>query len=619
MKKIFFSLLLLLSASTLSLGQTIDRMEPPFWWAGMNNPELQLMAYGPNIGELQVSLENYSGAKLTSVTRLENPNYLVIDLILSPEAKPGNLNLLFKKSDKTVISHSYELKQRREGSAMREGFNTSDVMYLITPDRFANGDPDNDTVEGLKEKANRKFKGGRHGGDIKGILDNLDYIKEMGFTAIWVNPVLENDMERFSYHGYSTTDFYRVDSRFGTNEDYQELSRKAKEMGIKLIMDMIVNHNGSEHWWMKDLPASDWVNYQKEFLDGEYKITSHRKSTIQDPYVSQKDLDDYVDGWFVPTMPDLNQNNPYMATYLTQNSIWWVEYADLAGIRMDTYSYPEQDYMTEWTCDVMAEYPHFNIVGEEWNLNPSIVAYWQKGKQNPNGYTSCLPSLMDFPLQSGVVEGLNEKETNFSGWIKTYERLANDFIYADPMNMVIFPDNHDMQRFYSQVNEDFDLFKLGITYFLTVRGVPQIYYGTEILMTSSSDHGIVRSDFPGGWAGDKVNAFTGKGLSAKEKEAQDFFKTLLNWRKNNAAVHNGKLMHFNPKEGVYVLFRYTDREKVMVVLSKNDKAVSLDLSRFSEVLSGQNTQGKEILSGRDISLKGSLEVPAMTPMVIEIK
>ncbi|MCB0855607.1 MAG: cyclomaltodextrinase N-terminal domain-containing protein, partial [Bacteroidetes bacterium] len=429
------------------------------------------------------------------------PNYLVIDLEISDQAKPGTLVLNFKRGDENVVSVNYELQKRREGSASREGFNPSDVMYLITPDRFANGNPENDEVAGLKEKSDRKFKGGRHGGDIKGILDNLNYIKDMGFTAIWVNPVLENDMEKFSYHGYSTTDFYKVDARFGTNEDYVLLSKKAKEIGIKLIMDMIINHNGSEHWWMKDLPTSDWVNYQQEFLEGEYHITSHRKATIQDPYVSQKDLDEYVDGWFVPTMPDLNQNNPYMAKYLTQNSIWWVEYADLDGIRMDTYSYPEQDYMTEWTCDVMEEYPRFNIVGEEWHLNPSIVAYWQKGKENSNGYTSCLPSLMDFPLQSGVVEGLNAKETSFSGWVNTYDRLANDFIYADPSNMVTFPDNHDMQRFYSQVNEDYDLFKLGIAYFLTVRGIPQIYYGTEILMTSSSDHGIVRSDFPGGWKG----------------------------------------------------------------------------------------------------------------------
>ena len=618
MIRYFLSLVILSILPFIGLTQKIEHMEPPFWWAGMVNPELQLMAYGQNIGELRVSIEDYEGVKLKTVTTLENPNYLVIDLVLSPDVKPGSFDINFNDGKKTITTYEYTLNQRREGSAMRQGFNTSDVMYLITPDRFANGNPDNDEIAGMKEKPNRKFKGGRHGGDIKGILDNLDYIKEMGFTAIWVNPVLENDMPQYSYHGYSTTDFYKVDSRFGSNEEYQELSKKASEMGIKMIMDMIVNHNGSEHWWMKDLPMSDWVNFQDEFLKDEYKITSHSKATIQDPYVSEKDLKDFVEGWFVTTMPDLNQNNPYMAKYLIQNAIWWVEYADLAGIRMDTYPYPGKEYMSEWTCALMAEYPNFNIVGEEWHLNPAIVAHWQKGKENPNGHTSCLPSLMDFPLQFSVTEGLNEKETSFSGLVKTYEMLANDFLYADPMNLVVFPDNHDMMRFYSQVNEDVDLFKLGITYFLTVRGIPQIYYGTEILMASDGDHGIVRSDFPGGWAGDKVNGFTGEGLTNEQKEAQLFFKILLNWRKGNEVVHNGKLMHFRPQDGVYVIFRYNENGKVMVILNKSNKEVELDTARFGEVL-GDASKGREILTGKAVSLSGSFKVPGMTPMVIEVE
>ena len=613
--KLFFLSVIFMFFFFKSDAQTIERMEPPFWWAGMVNPELQLMAYGQNIADLDVELEAYEGVELTAVTKLQSPNYLVLDLRLDPEVKPGAINIHFKRGKESIIKHEYVLRKRKEGSAQREGFNTSDVMYLITPDRFVNGNPENDYVEGMKEKPNRSFIGGRHGGDIKGILDKLDYIKDMGFTAIWVNPVLENDMEEYSYHGYSTTDFYKVDTRFGSNEEYLELSKKANEMGIKMIMDMIVNHCGSEHWWMKDPPSADWVNHQDKLPDWQsIPITSHKKATVQDPYVSEADSKAFTDGWFVHTMPDLNQQNPYMATYLIQNSIWWVEYADLAGIRMDTYPYPDKDYMTDWTCQVMAEYPNLNIVGEEWNGNPAIVAHWQEGKLNANGYTSCLPSLMDFPLQEQVVQGLN------SDLNRMYEMLALDFIYADPSNFVVFPDNHDMSRFYTQVNEDFDLFKLGIAYFLTVRGIPQIYYGTEVLMKNpgTTDHGVIRSDFPGGWAGDKVNGFTGEGLTKQQKEAQAFFKKLLNWRKDNNIIHRGKLMHFTPQDDIYVLFRYYDEGKVMVVLSKNKETVSLDLGRFAEML-GDASKGKEVISGKEVTLKGSLEVPAMTPMIIEIQ
>ncbi len=606
--------------SNMLVAQSLDRVEPPFWWTGMKNPELQLMVYSENVADLSVAIEDYDGVELRQVTRLQSPNYLVIDLRLSPDVKPGSFEISFNRGRRTLYSYDYELNEREEGSADRAGFNTSDVMYLITPDRFANGNPDNDTIDGLKEAANRENIGGRHGGDIRGIIDNLDYIGDMGFTAIWVNPVLENDMERYSYHGYSTTDFYKVDSRFGSNEEYRELGLKAKEKGIKMIMDMIVNHNGSEHWWMKDLPTSDWVNFQDEYLRGEYRITSHRKATIQDPYVSQTDLSDFVDGWFVTTMPDLNQRNPYMAKYLIQNTIWWIEYAGLDGIRMDTYPYPGKEFMTDWTCQVMNEYPNFNIVGEEWHGNPSIVAHWQRGKENPNGYTSCLPSLMDFPLQEKLTKALNDKQTRWSGWLSAYETLANDFVYADPFNLVVFPDNHDMSRFFTQVNENYNLFRLGIAYYMTIRGIPQIYYGTEILMNNpgTTDHGIIRSDFPGGWSRDEINGFTGAGLSEQQNDAQAFMKKLLNWRKGNTVVHNGGLLHYNPKDGIYVLFRMNEEGKVMTVLSKNENDFELDLSRFSEGL-GDATSGYEVISDNDVSLETTLMVPAMSPMIIEIR
>ena len=600
--------------------QSPDRVEPPFWWTDMKNPTLQLLVHGDQIASLDVSITAYPGLELKQVTTLQSPNYLVLDLLLKEGVQPGTFQIRFKKGNKTVFRYDYQLKQREPGSAERQGFSSSDVLYLVTPDRFVNGNPANDEVAGMKEKPNRAFQGGRHGGDIAGLSQSLGYIRDMGYTAIWLNPVLENDQPDYSYHGYATTDYYKVDPRYGSNDEYLAFSRKAREYGIGLIMDMIVNHCGSSHWWMDDLPASDWLNYQQEFLEGEYHITTHRKTITQDPYASKGDTREFVDGWFVPTMPDLNQRNPFMARYLIQNTIWWVEYAGITGIRMDTYPYPDKAFMAEWTCQVMNEYPNFNIVGEEWNETPAIVAHWQRGKSNPGGYTSCLPGLMDFPLQAKVTQGLMADETNWSGLVYLYEALANDFTYADPSNLVIFPDNHDMSRFYTQVNESYDLFRLGITYYLTTRGIPQLYYGTEILMTNpgTTDHGIIRSDFPGGWEGDTISAFTGQGLSSRQLEAQDFLRKLLNWRKDNTVIHTGKLMHFNPKNGIYVLVRYTDDRKVMVVLSKNTQDTDLELARFREVI-GNSQKGFEVLTGQSLDMTQTLRVPAMTPMVIEVR
>ena len=407
------------------------------------------------------------------------------------------MTFFLKKTGKEKLSHRFTLLAREKGSADRQGFTNDDVMYLITPDRFANGNPHNDTIKGLKEKADRSNPEGRHGGDLQGVADHLDYIADMGFTALWLNPVQENDMARTSYHGYAVTDFYKVDPRLGSNEEFKDLSKAAKEKGIKMIMDMIMNHCGSEHWWMKDLPSTDWINYGGKFVG-----TNHIHSTVQDPYASQADKKLFTEGWFVKQMPDMNQRNPLLAQYLIQNTIWWIEFAGLDGIRMDTYPYPDKDFMTHWSCSVMDEYPKFSIVGEEGSLNPAIVAYWQAGNNNRDGYTSCLGSLMDFPMQDALVKGLNgsEKEWNH-GLIKMYEMLANDFIYPDPYNLVIFADNHDQSRFFTQINEDFDLFKMGIAYILTMRGIPQIFYGTEILMKNPDGKvdAVIRSDFPGGW------------------------------------------------------------------------------------------------------------------------
>ncbi|MCL3781892.1 alpha-amlyase [Prolixibacteraceae bacterium JC049] len=614
MKRILTLLVLALLVGNVTAAKyQINHLEPAFWWVGMKNPNLQLLVHGDNIANLRPQID-YAGIEIKSVSEVTNKNYLFVDLAIGAEAKPGKFAINFNKGKKTVVTYEYELLEREAGSANRIGFTPSDVMYLITPDRFANGDPANDNVEGLSEQADRTYKGGRHGGDIRGIINHLDYIADMGFTSVWVNPVLENNQPKYSYHGYSTTDYYKVDERFGTNEEYAELSKKAKERGVGLIMDMIVNHCGSEHWWMKDLPSEDWINF-----GGEFAQTSHKRTTVQDKYASKEDLKQFADGWFVKTMPDLNQRNPFMATYLIQNTIWWIEYAGLQGIRMDTYPYPDADFMSKWTKEVMEEYPNFNIVGEEWSVNPAIVSYWQKGKVNHNGYKSYLPSLMDFPLQNALVEALNKEETWGTGWIKLYEMLANDFLYADPNNLVIFPDNHDMARIYNQLNHDIPSFNLAMVYFLTMRGIPQIYYGTEILMkhAAGSDHGLIRADFPGGWAGDKVNGFTGEGLSEKEKATQQFMKKLLNWRKGNEIIHNGKIMHYAPENGVYCIFRYTEKGKVMIVLNKNNEDVVLNTKRFYEMLNGDE-KAQDVISEKNFDMSSSITVPARTPLILEM-
>jgi len=589
----------------------INRIEPPNWWVGMKNPQVQLLVHGDNIKEATVSIK-HPGVEILAVHKAESPNYLFIDLDVS-KAVGGNFPITFKKGKRTIAAPVYTLLEREAASTEIKGFDNSDVLYLITPDRFVNGDTKNDAVAGLREAPDRTNKGGRHGGDIAGLSNSIDYLKDMGFTAIWLNPLLENDMEEYSYHGYSTTDFYKVDPRFGTNQEYRQLSKVAKSKGIKMIMDMIVNHCGSFHWWMDDLPMENWINQWPE-----YTGTNHRKTLLQDPYASTLDRRIFTDGWFVPTMPDLNQRNPFMATYLTQNAIWWIEYLGLSGIRMDTYPYPDMDYMTEWTERVMEEYPNFNVVGEEWNEEPAIVAYWQKGKKNPNGYTSELNSLMDFPVQAAAVRALKEEESWSGGLKGLYEVLAQDFLYADPSELVVFPDNHDMTRIFSQLDEDYDLYKMAMSFFLTIRGVPQLYYGTEILMTSTSDHGIVRTDFPGGWQGDMVNAFTGEGLTAQQKESKAFLKKLLNWRKTATSVHTGQLMHFIPNDGVYVYFRYDDQQQVMVILNKNEDTHQLDLDRFVERLDGV-VLGKDVISGQQFDMTEEITLPKKSALILELK
>ncbi|MFN4762552.1 glycoside hydrolase family 13 protein [Gillisia sp. Q332] len=619
MKKSLFILLFFLFYGSISMYSQIDRVEPPYWWSGMQAEELELMFYGKKIATYEPSIAQ--GVVLSKITRTENPNYIFVMLDLKG-LKAGIFKIDFNKDGKTAFSKNYELRERNKDSNLKEGFNSSDVIYLITPDRFANGSISNDVVKTMNEKTlDRKDDYGRHGGDIKGITNNLEYIDQMGFTAIWPSPVLTNDMKESSYHGYAMTDFYQVDPRFGTLEDYIELAQTAKNKGIKLIMDQVANHIGSEHWWIKDLPANNWINYQDEFLKNNIVVTNHRRTTNQDLYASVKDKNLMREGWFVSSMPDLNQNNPLLAKYLIQNSIWWIETLDLGGIRQDTYPYPDKQFMSNWAGAIMEEYPNFSIVGEEWSTNPLLVGYWQQGSNNKDGYESNLTSTMDFPMQKAIVEALTEEESWDNGFVKMYEGLANDFYYPSPENIMIFPDNHDMDRIFTQLNEDLELTKMALGYMLALPRIPQLYYGTEILMENTAkpgDHGLIRTDFPGGWKNDEVNAFTGTDLANDQEDMQSFLKKMLNYRKNSEAIHSGKTIHFAPENGVYTLFRIKNDETVSVIMNKNEEPISLDLNRFEEVgLLGK--QVKNILTDESFIFENNLEITSKGILLLTTK
>lgn len=571
----------------------INRIEPPHWWTGFVNTQLQLLVKHPNIGKTKPQID-YHGVTIEKVHKADSPNYLFIDLYISPEAKAGKFNITFKFKNEEELTQTYELKERLKRASDYVGFNSSDAIYLITPDRFANANPNNDSFQHLNEKTiDRSDDYARHGGDIQGITKHLDYITDLGFTALWASPLLTNDMPEASYHGYAITDYYQVDPRFGTLEEYIELSKKTKEKGIKLIMDQVANHCGLQHWWMQDLPFKDWINDQENFeankANWSHKTvnqSNHRRTANQDTYAANIDKQGLANGWFVKAMPDLNQRNPFMAKYIIQNSIWWIETLELGGIRQDTYPYPDKAFMANWAGAIMQEYPNFNIVGEEWSYNPLLIAYWQDGKANKDGYVSNLKSSMDFAMQKNIIEGLNEPESWNKGLVKLYEGLANDFAYQNPKDIMVFLDNHDKSRVFTELKGNVANTKMALSYMLMLPRIPQIYYGTEILMNDfkkPGDHGLIRTDFSGGWQGDAVNAFTGEGLTKDQKAMQAYLKKLLNFRKQSKAIHNGKTIHFAPEEGVYVLARLNGDEVVVHIINKNEASYNLGLSRFEEL------------------------------------
>lgn len=615
--KIFKLILFLTALFDISYAQ-IQHVEPLHWWVGMKNPNLQLLINGNNICQTTPYI-NFPGVTIKKINKADSKNYLFLDMLIAKNTKPGAFDISFKKDGKEVYHYRFELKQRQQDAAQFKGFNSSDAIYFIVPDRFANGDYSNDVIDGMREKiSDRNSPVGRHGGDIRGIINHLDYIKDMGFTAIWPTPMLENDMEKYSYHGYAITNHYKVDPRFGTLEDYKELAAKAKQKGLKLIFDEVLNHIGLGYWWMKDLPFKTWLNYPDKYVQ-----SNHRRTTNQDLYASAYDIDLWKRGWFDNTMPDINGENPFMANYLIQNTIWWIETLQLGGVRQDTYGYSDKTFLRNWTCTIMNEYPNFNIVGEEWSTNPLITSYWQRGKINHDGYKSCLTTIMDFPLQDALVKSLtgNEDASYNNAFTKLYEALANDFVYPNPNQIMVMGDNHDMDRLFMQLNQDVDLMQMAITYLLTIRGIPQIYYGTEILMDNTGHHkvdGLIRSDFPGGWKNDTVNAFTQTGLSVSQVNIQNYLKQLLNWRKQNPVIANGKTLHFAPFNGVYVYFRFNKEKIVMVVMNKNTAAVNIETKRFEELLKNKTTATK-VLSNETFSIQTSFTVPAKSATVFEIK
>lgn len=616
MKRKFLLLFFYVLTSVAGFAQipALERIEPSFWWAGMKDPELQLIVHGDKIAERSVSLQ-YPGVQLSAVHKVENPNYLFVDLLIAPDAAPGSFAITFSKKGTKKLVYNYRLEQRDHSPNRIQGVTSKDFIYLIMPDRFANGDERNDVIKGMKETTlNRDSMYYRHGGDIQGIIDHLDYLKDLGVTTLWLNPVLENDEPKTSYHGYANTENYKIDPRFGTNELYKNLADECHAHGMKVIKDLVHNHVGSEHWTIKDMPSKDWVHQWPVFTK-----SSFRDQVLFDPYAADNDKKQMTDGWFDSHMPDMNQANPYVRKYFTQSHIWWIEYAGIDGFRLDTYAYNDAGYMAEWARAIKAEYPRFTFFAETWVHGIPNQAFFTQGNTVNRGFDTELPGVTDFQCLWAINEALNGKFGWDEGVTRLYTTIASDFVYQDPARNVVFLDNHDLSRFYSVVGEDFNKYKSGIAWLLTARGIPEMYYGTEILMKNFSDpDGKVREDFKGGWPGDKENKFTAEGRTEKENEAFNYVRTLANYRKNNAVLQTGRLMQYVPENGIYVYFRYNDEKTVMVIMNTGDKEENLDTSRFAQRIAGFNS-AIEVTSGENLSSIQTIKAPAKTTLVLELK
>ncbi len=610
--------------------EQVTRVEPLSWWVGMKT-DLQLLVQGAGISEYDVAIEGGKGVSVEKINKAESPNYLFVDVDVAADAQPGTYYIVFSK-DGQSFKYPYEIAAREAGSAERQSFTTADMVYLIMPDRFANGDASNDSTEDTAEDANRANDHGRHGGDIQGVIDHLDYISELGATYIWTTPFLEDNAPRGSYHGYAASDYYHIDSRFGSNELYKTLVEKAREKGIGIIMDIVPNHCGTEHWWMNDLPFQDWIHQ----FDA-YTGTNVAFSTNMDPNASQKDLYIQESGWFVPSMVDMNLDNPYVLQYFIQWGVWWIEYSGLNGFRVDTYPYNEKGPASEWCKAIMTEYPNFNIVGECWTSSIPQLAYWQGGNANKDGFDSHLPSIMDFPLHDAMRAALAEDEGGWGmGMTKVYDILSHDFVYHDLSKMLIFPGNHDTARIGDMVRKDPRALKIAMTMMATMRGIPQIFAGDELMFVSSrpdnvGDHPGLRVDFPGGWEGDEIDLFTAEGreaqthntdgLKVEKGQAADLFNyvsRLFQWRKTADVIHNGKTMHFMTRDNTYAYFRYNDEAAVFVYINNNLEPVNVPWSYYSEITEGLQG-GVDVLTGESVEISDATVVAPKTALVVEYK
>lgn len=610
---------------TIRAAVKIDRIDPANWFVGMKNTSLQLMVYGENIRQADVTTD-YDGVKIDSIVRLDSPNYLLVYLNLKG-VKPGEMTLNFKNG-KAVKKVKYELKAREKRGEERMGFTNADVLYMLMPDRFADGNPDNNDIKGMNPyKTDRSQPSLRHGGDLEGIRRHLDYFKELGVTALWFTPVLENNSPGGSYHGYATTDYYRVDPRFGTNDEYRRLTDEAHAKGLKIVMDMIFNHCGFEHPWIKDMPSKDWLNTPEWLYDRKdktkaevnrkYMQTTYKLTPTVDPYASAIDLKETVDGWFVPSMPDLNQRNPHVIRYLIQNSIWWIETVGIDGIRMDTYPYADADAMALWMKTIDEEYPNFNVVGETWVSDPPYTAAWQKDSKisQRNSY---LKTVMDFSFHAKINQAKYENtDGSGNGMNRIYENFVYDYLYPNPSSVMAFVENHDTDRFLGN-GRDTTALKQAMAILLTVKRIPQLYYGTEILMngTKEKTDGYVRKDFPGGFPGDDHNAFTAGGRTPEENAMFTWLSRLLHWRQGNDVITKGSQTQFIPYNGVYVIARRYNGKNVMTVVNGTGRTTVFAVKRYAEVI-GHNTEAKDVLTDRTVSLTDDTQLEPRKVMILE--
>lgn len=603
-------MLLAIAAVAQPEARPVVEVYPTNWWVNMKNPKLQLMLYGKNIGKDNVTV-SYPGVKLVKTNKVENPNYLFLDLTIAPGTKPGHFTI---QSGNQAIP--YELKPRRagNGTAYAQGVRSQDLIYLIMPDRFANGDYSNDRIAGMRDQSlNRDSMYDRHGGDIQGVIDHLDYLKDLGVTTVWMTPIMENDMPNRTEHGYAITNFYRVDPRQGNSDTYKKLSDALHIRGMKLIQDAVYNHCGLQNFLVQDPPMKDWIHQWPH-----YTQTSYKDQVLFDPYAAASEKKRMSDGWFTHQMPDINQSNPYVANYMIQNAIWSVEEFGVDGWRIDTYIYNDLNFMNRCNQALIDEYPRITMFGETWVHGTANQAYFAANTLNVP-FKSNLIGVVDFQMN---FEGINPALTQNFGWTegvnRLYNTLSNDFLYKDPMNNVVFLDSHDMSRFLSQVNDDVDKLKVGLGWLLTTRGIPELYYGTEILMKGvSNPDGLVRSDFMGGWKEDKQNKFTAAGRTAQENDLFNYVRTIANFRKNSSAIKTGKLLQYVPEDAVYTYFRMDSRQTVMIVMNTASDEKTVHLGRFIEGI-GSNTTARNIVTGAANSLQQDWKIPGKTIWILEL-